>query len=118
MDVGLENPEAKELEKFDPLIALAGLKRAGEMYANRLPVNHYLVSPLYGNLAGLPPTYIYAGTHDILFPDEKIYAEKSKAAGVKTFYFEYPKMLHAWMFMPIREAKTTLKLIVRNILED
>ena len=28
------------------------------------PMNNYEVSPLYGPLNGLPPTYVYAGSQD------------------------------------------------------
>jgi acetyl esterase/lipase len=60
----------------------------------------------------LPPIHIFAGTHDILQPDEKIFAEKANAAGVDTFYYEYPAMIHGWMFLPIPEAKDAIKKIV------
>ena len=117
VDVSMKNPDAKNLEKVDPMIAVDGLKRAGEMYAKGTDTTDFLVSPLYGNPEGLPPTYIYAGTHDILFPDEKLYAEKLKNAGVETYYFEYPKMIHAWMFLPIAEAKKTIQKIISNLNE-
>lgn len=115
VDVSMTNPEMVELEKLDPIIAILGLKRAGEMYAGGTDTKHYLVSPLYGEIKGLPPIYIFAGTHDILQPDEKIFAEKAKAARVETYYYEYPKMVHAWMFLPISEAKETIKKIVEII---
>lgn len=116
VDVSMTNPEMEALDKVDPMISIPGLKRAGEMYSRGTDTNDYLVSPLYGNMKGLPQTYIFSGTHDILFPDAKIYARKSKVAGVETCYFEYPKMVHAWMFLPITEAKRTIKKIVAIVL--
>jgi monoterpene epsilon-lactone hydrolase len=112
VDVTMTNPEMEALDKVDPMISMPGLKRAGEMYAGGSKTTDYLISPLYGNMTGLPPTYIFAGTHDILYPDAKIYADKSKAAGVDTYYYEYPKMVHGWMFLPIIEAKKAIKEIV------
>lgn len=41
-----------------------------------------LISPLYGDLHGLPPMLIYAGGEEILLDDSKRFAEKAKAAGV------------------------------------
>jgi acetyl esterase/lipase len=41
-----------------------------------------LISPLYGDLHGLPPILIYAGDHDVLFSDSTRFAEKAKTAGV------------------------------------
>ena len=115
VDVTMTNPEMVALDKIDPMISIPGLKRAGEMYASGTKTNDYLISPLYGNMTGLPPTHIFAGTHDILFPDAKIYVDKSKVAGVETYYYEYPKMVHGWMFLPISEAQKTIKKIAELI---
>jgi len=41
------------------------------------------ISPLYGDLHGLPPILIYAGDHDVLIDDSTRFAEKAKAAGVE-----------------------------------
>ena len=41
-----------------------------------------LISPLFGDLAGLPPLLIYAGSHEMMFSDSTRFAEKAKKAGV------------------------------------
>ncbi len=112
VDASMNNPEAEKLEAVDPMISVPGLKRAGEMYANGTDTTNYLISPLYGKMKGLPPIHIFAGTHDILQPDEKIFADKAIAAGIETYYYEYPAMIHGWMFLPIPEAKDAIKKIV------
>lgn len=40
------------------------------------------ISPLYGNLHGLPPLLIYVGEDETLLDDSTRFAEKAKAAGV------------------------------------
>jgi monoterpene epsilon-lactone hydrolase len=40
------------------------------------------ISPLYGDLSGLPPILIYAGDRDVLFDDSTRFVEKAQAAGV------------------------------------
>lgn len=112
VDASMSNPMATNLEPLDPMIAVAGLKKAGEWYANGTDTTDYLISPLYGEIKGLPPIHIFAGTHDILQPDEKLFADKAIAAGVETYYYEYPAMIHGWMFLPIPEAKRAIKKIV------
>lgn len=112
VDASMTNPEASTLESLDPMIAVPGLKTAGEWWANGTDTMHYLVSPLYGKMNGLPPIHIFAGTHDILQPDEKLFAEKAVAAEVETHYYEYPAMIHGWMFLPIPEAKDAIKKII------
>ena len=112
VDVSMVNPEAKKLEAVDPLIQVAGLKKAGELYADGQSTTHPLISPLYGDIKDFPETHIFAGTHDILQPDEKLFAEKAAKNGIEMHYYEYPGMIHGWMFMPIPEAKKTVKQIV------
>jgi len=111
VDVTMRNPEIKALERFDPMISAPGLKRAGEMYAGGADASNYLISPLYGDPSGLPPIHIFAGTHDILQPDGKIFAEKAKSSGVETHYYEYERMIHGWMFLPMPETKDAMKKI-------
>lgn len=41
-----------------------------------------LISPLFGDLSGLPPIHIYVGGHETMLSDSTRFAEKAKAAGV------------------------------------
>jgi acetyl esterase/lipase len=41
-----------------------------------------LISPLYGDLRGLPPLLLYVGSDELLLSDSTRFAEKAKAAGV------------------------------------
>lgn len=49
---------------YDGLIE--GLAR---LYAGELPLTHPLISPIYNDLAGLPPTLLISGTRDLLLSD-------------------------------------------------
>ncbi len=40
------------------------------------------ISPLYGDLTGLPPILIYVGGHEVLLDDSVRFADKARAAGV------------------------------------
>ncbi len=40
------------------------------------------ISPLFGDLAGLPPMRLYVGGHELMLDEVVQYAEKAKAAGV------------------------------------
>lgn len=111
VDISMSNPAMKAIAKSDFMLAIPGIKRAGEMYAAGSDVKHFWVSPLYGNPVGLPPMHVFGGTHDILNPDEKLFVEKAKQAGAAIYYYEYPKMLHCWMFLPIWEARKAITKI-------
>ena len=58
-------------------------ENASEFYAGENDKMHPYISPLYGDLKGLPPLYISAGTNEILRDDSIRFAEKAKAVGVE-----------------------------------
>jgi acetyl esterase/lipase len=55
-----------------------------------------LVSPIYGDLAGLPPLVLFVGADEILLDDSKRLAERARMAGVAADLRVYPDMPHAW----------------------
>jgi monoterpene epsilon-lactone hydrolase len=56
-------------------------------------------SPLYGQLAGLPPTFLQAGADETLLDDSRVFAERARAAGVEVRLEIYPGMLHSFQMM-------------------
>lgn len=54
------------------------------------------ISPLYGDLHGLPPLYICAGDYDLLFDDSTRFAAKAKAAGVDVTFRVGVGMIHCY----------------------
>ena len=102
-----------EIEKKDNMLAVVGLKGAGEMYAGDLPLTDPRISPLFGEYAGLPPMAIFAGTSDILLVDSRRLVEKLKADGSPRHeYYEYADMFHVWMLIGIPEGKNALQQTV------
>lgn len=62
------------------------------------------VSPLLGELHGLPPILIQVGSDEMLLDDSMRFAEKARAAGVDIKLDVWPGMWHVWQaftpFMP------------------
>jgi acetyl esterase/lipase len=54
------------------------------------------ISPLYGDLKGLPPLLIYVGGDELLLDDSVRFAEKAKAAGVNVTLKVGEKMFHCY----------------------
>jgi epsilon-lactone hydrolase len=67
---------------------------AQQFVAGQDPRDPY-VSPLYADLAGLPPLYIQAGDWDILVDDSHRLAVRARRAGVDVRLDVFPEMLHA-----------------------
>jgi acetyl esterase/lipase len=68
------------------------------------------ISPLYGELHGLPPILIYAGDDDELVDDSVRFAEKARAAGVDVRLQVGEKMVHCYPLLPpmIPEARLAM----------
>ena len=57
------------------------------------------ISPLYGDLHGLPPIYINVGDYDTMLDDSTRFAAKAKEAGVDITLVVAPKMVHCYPLM-------------------
>jgi acetyl esterase/lipase len=73
----------------------AGTKACADGYLNGHDPRDPYASPLYGDLAGLPPLYIQAGDYDILVDDSHRLADKARRSGVTVRLDIFPEMLHA-----------------------
>lgn len=80
-----------------------------------------LVSPVFADLAGLPPVYIQVGSDEILLSDSTRAAEKIKAAGGEVDIEVWPGMWHVFQVfvrqMPeSRKAVSKIGGFVRGVL--
>jgi epsilon-lactone hydrolase len=57
---------------------------------------HPWISPLFGDLHGLPPILIQVGDHEILLDDSVRFAEKARAAGVAVDLHVWEGMVHCF----------------------
>ncbi len=55
-----------------------------------------LVSPVFANVAGLPPVYIQVGDHEVLLSDATRFADKLEAAGGQIEIEVFPEMWHVF----------------------
>lgn len=108
LDATASDPAQRAVEPRDRMLAISGLGACGRMYAGDLPLSDSRVSPLLGDLAGLPPMAIFSGTHDILIVDGRGLAERLRALGAAHEYHEYAGMFHVWMLLPVPEGKRAL----------
>lgn len=67
-----------------------------DYYRNGEDAKNPFISPLYGDLSGLPPMQIYVGADELLRDDSTRYAGKAKAAGVDAELTIAEKMFHCY----------------------
>jgi epsilon-lactone hydrolase len=74
----------------------AGVTDTASLYADRDQLRHPLVSPLYGDLRGLPPLLVQASTTEILRDDAVRLVASARAAGVEATIDLVDGMPHVW----------------------
>ena len=76
----------------------------GKVWAGNLPVSDPLVSPLFGSLSGLPPTYVYSGSFDALATEAAALQQAAVAQGAPmSFFLEHGEfhdyiLLNPWAY--------------------
>ncbi len=80
----------------DPCILPESLRRCSAAYLGDTDPTTPLASPLYADLAGLPPLLLQFGSEEMLRDDSVRLGEKTKAAGVAVSIEEGDGMIHVW----------------------
>lgn len=65
-------------------------------YCGNHSANYPLISPLFGDLKGLPPLFIVSGVDDELYDDGEKFAQKAKDAGVDVTFKPGQGMVHCY----------------------
>lgn len=78
-----------------------------EFYSAGKDVTDPYISPLFGELKGLPPMFINAGTADELFDDSLRFYEKAQKAGVEITFCEGENMIHCYPLLAPLFPETT-----------
>jgi acetyl esterase/lipase len=67
----------------------------------RMSPSNPVISPVYGDLSGLPPTLLHASEAEMLYGDALRYVNRAVAAGSPAKLQSWPHMVHVWhMFYP------------------
>lgn len=105
LDMTLANPETLTAAELDPWLGIQGGKEAVRLYAAELDFGDWRISPLYGDLSVLPPTLIFSGTRDLLYPDSIVFVEKARREGVEAELVVGHGMIHVWPLIDMPEAR-------------
>jgi acetyl esterase/lipase/acyl-coenzyme A synthetase/AMP-(fatty) acid ligase len=103
----------------DPLLSTDELKRMAASYLRDTDPHHPLASPIFAQLAGLPPLLIQVGTEEILLDDARAIAAAARREDVEVTLEEWPDMLHTWhWYFPVleegRRAIATVASFIRR----
>nr|MDO8110367.1 alpha/beta hydrolase [Candidatus Sigynarchaeota archaeon] len=81
----------------DPVLGDAGVFMLFDAYLAGKDPKDPLVSPVYGDLAGLPPILLQVSTIEMLRDHAVRFVEKARAAGVDITLQEFKDMTHAFL---------------------
>lgn len=97
----------------DPWLDPQGVPTTAAYYAGDDSLTNPLISPLYGDFAGLPPLLIHAGDYEILLDDSVRVAAKARAAGVDVTLRVWDGMWHVFQSLAARvpEARQSVEEI-------
>ena len=117
VDVTMTNKEIAKYENNDPMLAKYGLIEIGKLWADDLDIKNYKISPLYGDLKGMPDTLIFTSTNDILYPDIVLLNDKLIKNNVKANLIINKELYHIYPLYPNKEGRNAIKQIIEFINE-
>jgi acetyl esterase len=98
---------------------LSGRSPGGRRYADEWFIEAYAghvddrtdpdLSPLYGDLRGLPPALLVVGARDLLLEDSFVMAARLSAAGNEVDLRLYPESVHGFTHLPTAMAAAALQ---------
>jgi len=100
----------------DSMLEKNALLVYGKAWANELDLKDPRVSPLNGDMKGLPKTFLWVGTWEILYEECIKAYEKMKDSGVEVELHVGEKMGHVYPLYPISEADEAREKIAKFIL--
>jgi epsilon-lactone hydrolase len=90
-DLALSGMSMETRAEADPLLTRESLASTARLYLGGHDPRDPLASPLYGDLAGLPPVRIHVGEDEVLLDDSVRYGERIESHGTV--------QIHTWQGM-------------------
>lgn len=98
LDLAAEGESVKTRSQQDPWFKAVDMPKTAAHYCLDDQIRDPLVSPLYGDMTGLPPMLIQVGDHEILLSDSTRVTEKISAVGGQITLQVWPEMWHVFQF--------------------
>ncbi|MGJ0508452.1 MAG: alpha/beta hydrolase [Methylocystis sp.] len=99
-DLAATGASARENEDKDALFTRRLILTGARAVLGRTSGRNPLASPVYADLAGLPPLLVHAGMDEALRDDAARLVERARAAGVSADIELWPDVPHGWQLLP------------------
>lgn len=112
LDLTLAGESIKTKALVDPILSSNLLSVYADLYADGNVKDLPLISPLFADLSGLPPTLLHTGTDEILLDDTMRFFNKAKRAGVEVTMETWEGLFHVFQMVPfLPESTQSIRLI-------
>ena len=113
VDLTCSAPSYAAKAATDPIVDGQSVARMAAAYVGAADRRTPLASPLFADLAGLPPLLIHVGSEEVLLDDSTALADRAAKAGVEATLDVWPEMVHVWhWFLPmLDEAQAAIDRI-------
>jgi acetyl esterase len=98
-DLTMQSPSVDE-HADAPILTKASMLAFRDLYAAGQDLRDPLLSPLFGELSGLPPALVQTADLDPIRDDGARYADALRAAGVSTRHTNYLRVPHGFVSFP------------------
>jgi len=113
-EIGLTDDSYFKNGETDPILADIGLFWWIQAYLTGADPDDPLLSPLLGDLKGLPPLLFQASTCEMLFCDSTRFVDKARAAGVDVTLETWDDMLHVFHFFGLHQLSEAKEAIAQT----
>lgn len=108
-DLSMSGVSYEENSERDPSMTKRRLQFYAQCYTKK--IYSPFVSPLFGNLTGLPPSLIFVGSDEIMLSDSVNLHHKLCKSGCLSLLNIAPDMWHIYLLYGIKQAKEDMKKI-------
>jgi monoterpene epsilon-lactone hydrolase len=95
-DFSWDSPSISNNAHCDTALGARGLAFLQRWYQPDVDATDPLISPVFGDFAGLPPLLFQTGHTEVLRDDSVRVTERARAAGVPVWLEIFPEVPHAW----------------------
>lgn len=88
----------RRLASVDPVLVTADLRAMAERYLAGSDPKAPEVSPVFGDLRGLPPVLVQVGGQEILLDDARELVTRLRASGGQAQLHLWPGLFHVWQW--------------------
>ena len=114
IDLTMANPAVDAVEPTDPWLTRAGLHPIARSWAGDLALDDPVVSPLFGDLTGLPPVAVWVGTRDITAPDCRELERRMPDGAAFALHVE-DGAIHDYPLLPTPEGRAASREIGERV---